>query len=76
MKAFLLAAGLGKRLRPLTLEIPKPLVQVGGQSLIEWHIRKLAAMGIAEVIINAHWLAERLQEALGDGSRYGVRLLW
>jgi MurNAc alpha-1-phosphate uridylyltransferase len=73
---MILAAGKGTRLRPLTLETPKPLVEVGGQPLIVWHIKALQAAGITDITINASWLADRLMQALGDGAEYGVKLHW
>ena len=76
MKAMILAAGLGTRLRPLTLHTPKPLLAVADQPLIVWHLCALAAAGVTEVVINTAWLAERLVEVLGDGSEFGVRILW
>jgi len=76
MKAMILAAGLGNRMRPLTLHTPKPLLEVGGKPLIVWHIEKLAAMGVNEIVINTAWLGEKLVEALGDGSQFGVKILW
>ncbi|MGO9804821.1 MAG: N-acetylmuramate alpha-1-phosphate uridylyltransferase MurU [Steroidobacteraceae bacterium] len=76
MKAMLLAAGRGERLRPLTDSLPKPLVPVGGRPLIAWHLTALARAGIREVVINLSWLAERLRAALGDGSEYGVSIIW
>ena len=75
-QAMILAAGKGTRLRPLTLETPKPLVEVGGQPLIVWHIKALQAAGITDITINTSWLAEKLMEALGDGLQYGVKLHW
>ena len=75
-QAMILAAGKGTRLRPLTLNTPKPLVEVGGQPLIVWHIKALQAAGITDITINASYLADRLTEALGDGSQYGVKLHW
>ena len=75
-QAMILAAGKGTRLRPLTLKTPKPLVEVGGQPLIVWHIKALQAAGITDITINASWLADKLMEALGDGSQYGVKLHW
>ena len=75
-QAMILAAGKGTRLRPLTLETPKPLVEVGGQSLIVWHIKALQAAGITDITINASWLADKLMQALGDGAEYGVKLHW
>ena len=75
-QAMILAAGKGTRLRPLTLETPKPLVEVGGQPLIVWHIKALKAAGITDITINASWLAEKLMDRLGDGSLFGVKLHW
>jgi len=74
MKAMLLAAGRGNRLRPLTDNMPKPLVPVGGRPLIEHHIYRLAAVGIFEIVINVSYLAEQIIERLGDGSHYGVKI--
>ncbi|HEX5756982.1 MAG TPA: nucleotidyltransferase family protein [Arenimonas sp.] len=74
MKALLFAAGKGERMRPLTLTTPKPLLPVGGKPLIEWHLEKLAALGVDEVVINTSWLAQRFPEQLGDGGRWGLRL--
>ena len=76
MKAFILAAGRGERLRPLTDKIPKPLVSVAGQSLIEYHLHNLANANIKEVIINTAWLAEKIHQALGDGSRYTLKITY
>jgi MurNAc alpha-1-phosphate uridylyltransferase len=73
---MILAAGKGTRLRPLTLETPKPLVEVGGQPLIVWHIKALQAAGITDIAINASWLADKLIDTLGDGTNYGVTLHW
>lgn len=75
-QAMILAAGKGTRLRPLTLETPKPLVEVGGQPLIVWHIKALQAAGITDIAINASWLADKLMDTLGDGAKYGVTLHW
>ena len=75
-QAMILAAGKGTRLRPLTLETPKPLVEVGGQPLIVWHIKALQAAGITDITINASWLADKLMDTLGDGSQYDVNLHW
>lgn len=74
MKALIFAAGLGERMRPLTDHTPKPLLPVGGTPLIEWHLQRLAALGIDEVVINTSWLAEQFPRQLGDGSRWGLRL--
>mgnify|MGYP005605394547 CR=1 FL=1 len=76
MKAMILAAGLGNRMRPLTLYTPKPLLEVGGKPLIVWHIEKLKSIGITEIVINSAWLADKLIGALGDGSKYGVSIRW
>jgi MurNAc alpha-1-phosphate uridylyltransferase len=74
MKAMLLAAGRGERLRPLTDSLPKPLVRVGGRPLIAWHLQALARAGVREVVINLSWLGEQLRAALGDGAAFGVRI--
>lgn len=74
MKAMILAAGLGTRMRPLTLTTPKPLLKVGGKCLIEYHIERLVAAGVTDVIINHAWLGEQIEAYLGDGSRYGARI--
>jgi MurNAc alpha-1-phosphate uridylyltransferase len=76
MKAMILAAGLGNRMRPLTLTTPKPLLAVGGKPLIVWHIEALKAAGISDLVINTAWLGHKLHEALGDGSAYGVNIQW
>jgi MurNAc alpha-1-phosphate uridylyltransferase len=72
MKAMILAAGRGERMRPLTDTVPKPLLRVGGRRLIEYHLERLAAHGFSEVVINTSWLGAQIPEALGDGSRYGL----
>lgn len=74
MKALVLAAGLGERMRPLTLHTPKPLLEAGGKPLIAWHLEKLAAIGVRDVVVNTSWLAEAFPRALGDGTRWGLRL--
>ncbi|QER39487.1 nucleotidyltransferase family protein [Acinetobacter suaedae] len=76
MKAMILAAGLGNRMRPLTLHTPKPLLEVGGKPLIVWHIEKLQKVGVTEIVINTAWLGDKLVAALGDGSQFGVTILW
>jgi N-acetyl-alpha-D-muramate 1-phosphate uridylyltransferase len=76
VRAMLLAAGRGERLRPLTDSLPKALVPVGGRPLIVWHLLALARAGIGEVVINVSWLAARLRDALGDGRAFGVSILW
>jgi MurNAc alpha-1-phosphate uridylyltransferase len=72
--AMLLAAGRGERMRPLTDRIPKPLLEAGGQTLIERHIRKLATAGFKRIIVNHAHLGEQIVSALGDGSRWGVEI--
>jgi len=74
MKAMILAAGRGERLRPLTDTVPKPLIKVAGKSLIEYHLTNLARAGINEIIINTAWLAEKIHQELGDGSKYNVTI--
>jgi MurNAc alpha-1-phosphate uridylyltransferase len=74
VKALIFAAGLGERMRPLTDTMPKPLLVAGGKPLIEWHLEKLAAIGIREVVVNTSWLAEQFPRTLGDGSRWGIDL--
>ena len=76
MKAMILAAGLGNRMRPLTLYKPKPLLEVGSKPLIVWHIKKLKEIGVTEIVINSAWLADVLIGALGDGSQFGVQIRW
>ncbi len=76
MKAMILAAGRGKRLRPLTDHTPKPLLPVAGKPLIEYHIEALAAAGIRELVINHAHLGARVEQALGDGDRWGVRITY
>ncbi len=76
MKAMILAAGLGTRMRPLTDHLPKPLLPVAGKPLIVWHIEALAAAGVVDLVINAAHRAAQLQSALGDGSVWGVRIAW
>ena len=73
---MLLAAGRGERMRPLTDETPKPLLEVGGQPLIVWHLQRLARAGFADVVINLSWLGEQIAAALGDGSRFGLRIAY
>jgi NDP-sugar pyrophosphorylase family protein len=72
--AVILAAGLGRRLRPLTDHTPKPLVEVGGRPIITYGIELLRQAGIEDIVINVHHLADRVRDSLGDGSRHGVRI--
>ena len=74
MKAMILAAGKGERMRPLTLDTPKPLIQAGGKRLIEYHLEALAKAGFTEIVINHAWLGQQIEGYLGDGSQYGVRI--
>lgn len=76
MKAFLLAAGKGTRLLPLTATTPKPLISVAGEPLIVRQIEQLKLAGVTEFIINTHWLADRLHDFLGDGSKFDVQISW
>lgn len=72
--AILLAAGRGERMRPLTDTDPKPLLRVGGRALIEWQLERLAAAGFDDIVVNHSHFGARIEAALGDGSRFGVRL--
>jgi len=76
MKAMILAAGLGTRLRPLTETMPKPLLPIGGTPLIVWNLLLLRAGGIRDVIINLHYLGSMIESALGDGSRWDMRITY
>lgn len=74
MKAMILAAGRGERMRPLTDHTPKPLLEVGGKSLIIWHLERLAKAGFKEVVINHAHLGEQIEQALGNGSQWGLNI--
>jgi len=74
MKAMILAAGLGTRMRPLTDHTPKPLLKVGGKPLIVWHIERLKRSGICDIVINVAYLGDKIMHYLGDGSKYGVNI--
>ena len=74
MKAFILAAGRGERMRPLTDHTPKPLLQAGGKPLIVWHLERLAAAGFKEVVINHAHLGAQIEQTLGDGSSWGLSI--
>jgi len=76
MKALVFAAGLGERMRPLTDATPKPLLRAGGKPLIVWHLERLAATGVHEVVVNTSWLAEQFPAALGDGAAFGLRIVY
>ena len=76
MKAMILAAGRGERMRPLTDKLPKPLLEVQGKALILWHIEKLAKNGFKTIVINIAHLGYKIPEFLGDGSKWGVELLY
>lgn len=74
MKAMILAAGEGRRMRPLTLTTPKPLLKIGSKALIEYQIEKIRHAGISEIVINVSYLGEQIEEFLGNGSNHGVRI--
>ena len=74
MKAMILAAGRGERMRPLTDTVPKPLLRVAGQPLIVYHLEALARAGITEIVVNLSWLGEQLAEFLGSGQAWGVTI--
>lgn len=71
---FLLAAGRGERMRPLTDELPKPLLTIKDKSLLGWHLEALANAGIKNVVINHAWLGQKIEEAFGDGSQYDLTI--
>ncbi|MBT8769143.1 N-acetylmuramate alpha-1-phosphate uridylyltransferase MurU [Metapseudomonas boanensis] len=74
MRAMILAAGKGERMRPLTLHTPKPLVRAAGTPLIEFHLRALADAGFRELVINHAWLGQQIEDHLGDGARFGLSI--
>ena len=74
MKAFILAAGRGERMRPLTDHTPKPLLVAGGKPLIVWHLERLAAAGFRDIVINHAHLGAQIETALGDGSQWGLSI--
>jgi len=76
MRAMILAAGRGERLRPLTDEIPKSLVEVRGKSLLERHLEHVQSAGIKTVVINLGWLGDKIVERIGSGSRYGLEVIY
>ena len=76
MKAMILAAGRGERLRPHTDITPKPLIQVGEHRLLEYHLLNLAEAGIKDVVINISWLADQIRDTIGDGSSYSLNITY
>jgi MurNAc alpha-1-phosphate uridylyltransferase len=74
LKALIFAAGLGERMRPLTNHTPKPLLHAGGKALIEWHLEKLATIGVRDIVINTSWLAAQFPQTLGDGAQWDVSI--
>lgn len=76
MRAMILAAGRGERLRPLTDRIPKALVEVRGKSLLERHLDNIASAGIRTVVINLGWLGDRIVQRVGSGKRYGLDVIY
>ena len=73
---LLLAAGRGERMRPLTDQLPKPLLTIQNKSLLAWHLEALSAAGMQEVVINHAWLGKKIEEALGDGSQFGLKITY
>lgn len=76
MKAMILAAGRGERMRPLTDHTPKPLLPAGGQPLIVWHLQRLRAAGIVDIVINHAWLGQQIEQTLGNGQAHGVNIAY
>lgn len=76
MKAMILAAGRGERMRPLTDTTPKPLLMAGDEPLIGWHLRRLKAAGINDIVINHAWLGAKIEQTLGNGTAYGVNIAY
>lgn len=74
MRAMILAAGRGERLRPVTDKTPKPLIEVGGQSLLERHLENVRSAGIGTVVVNLGWLGDRIAERVGSGAQYGLEV--
>jgi len=71
---MILAAGRGERMRPLTDNCPKPLLELQGKPLIQWHVERLHAAGVRDLVINTAWLGQQVRDYLGDGSRFGVTI--
>jgi len=76
MKAMILAAGRGERLRPLTERVPKALVEAGGKPLLVWHLERLRRAGVREVVINVSHLASQITERIGDGAAHDLAVRW
>ncbi len=76
MKAMILAAGLGQRMRPLTDNLPKPLLPLAGKPLLVYHLEALSAAGIREVVINLAYLGDKIRDAIGDGSHFGLQVTY
>ncbi len=74
MKAMILAAGRGERMRPLTDHTPKPLLKLAGKALIEYHLERLADAGFDEIVINHAWLGQQIEATLKDGASYGIKI--
>ncbi|HTS55749.1 MAG TPA: nucleotidyltransferase family protein [Burkholderiales bacterium] len=76
MHAMILAAGRGERMRPLTDQTPKVLLQAGGKPLVQWHVEKLWRAGFDRIVVNHAWLGEQIEQALGDGKEFGPHILY
>lgn len=76
LRALILAAGRGERMRPLSDTCPKPLLPARGRPLVEWHLAALARAGVREVVVNTGWLWPQFEPALGDGGRWGLHIHW
>lgn len=74
MKAMILAAGRGKRMMPLTADLPKPMLQVCGKPLIQYHIERLKSAGVTDIVINLAWQGDKIVRYFGDGAKYGVSI--
>ena len=74
MKVFILAAGYGKRLRPLTEKLPKPLIKINNKPLIYWNLKKIKKAGFNDVVINTHYLSDKIIRSIGKGEKYGLKI--